>query len=175
MRHPDQGRVTVKQTNSRISKPAAIMALVLLALGVTLALSLPDGSRAIAQQAGQVQSLRGETAIPDESLAPEIQRQDTPAGVFSRAYRQQPPLIPHRIEGYQISRTVNQCMQCHDWPYNVDEGAPKISETHYFNRDGIALDQVTPGRWFCTQCHVPQVNARELVKNDFKSAKDLDQ
>ena len=74
MRHPDEGRITVNKTNSRISKPAAIMALVLLALGVTLALSLPDGSRAVAQPAGQVQSLRGETAIPDENLAPEIQR-----------------------------------------------------------------------------------------------------
>jgi cytochrome c-type protein NapB len=149
------------------------LALAVLALGVSLPLSFPELSGAAAQQAGEVQSLRGETAIPDENLAPENRRQDTRAGAFSRAYRQQPPLIPHRVEGYQISRTVNQCMHCHDWPYNVQEGAPKISETHYVNRDGIALDKVTPGRWFCNQCHVPQLNARELVTNDFKSAKDL--
>ena len=165
----------MKQTSSRTSKLTAIMALASLAFGVTLALTLPEMSRAVAQQAGEVQSLRGATAIPNENLVPENRRQDTRAGAFSRAYRQQPPLIPHRVEGYQISRTVNQCMQCHDWPYNVPEGAPKISETHYVNRDGVALDQVTPGRWFCNQCHVPQLNARALVKNNFKSAKDLDQ
>lgn len=173
MRHPDEGRVTVKQTSSRISKFAGVAVLALLVAGITLALSLTELSRAVAQQAGEVQSLRGEVPIPDENLAPENRRQDTRAGAFSRAYRQQPPLIPHRVEGYQISRTVNQCMQCHDWPYNVQEGAPKISETHYVNREGVALDQVTPGRWFCNQCHVPQLNARELVTNDFKSAKDL--
>lgn len=163
----------MKQTGSRIAKLAVVVALAVLALGVTLALSWPEPPGAMAQQAGEVQSLRGETAIPDENVVPENQRQDTRTGAFSRAYRQQPPLIPHRIEGYQISRAVNQCMQCHDWPYNVKEGAPKISETHYVDRDGVALDEVTPGRWFCVQCHVPQFNARELVENDFKSAKDL--
>lgn len=174
MRHPDEGRVTVKQT-SRFPKFATFMALAAAVLGLTLVLSVPQASRAVAQQAGEVQSLRGEVPIPDENALPENRRQDTRSGSFARAYRQQPPLIPHRIDGYQITRAVNQCMHCHDWPYNVQEGAPKISETHYVNREGVALDRVTMGRWFCTQCHVPQQNARELVTNDFKSATELNQ
>ncbi len=87
---------------------------------------------------------------------------------------QQPPLIPHSVEGYEITRDLNQCVQCHDWPFNVDQGAPKISETHSVNREGVALDRVSSNCWFCTQCHVPQSNAKTLVNNDFKSALDVE-
>lgn len=120
-------------------------------------------------QAGGLQSLRGETPLTDTTAAPAVRKQNTSAGRFNRAYRQQPPLIPHNIEKYQINLKVNQCMRCHDWPYNVEEGAPKISETHYVDRKGVALDRVSRTRWFCTQCHVPQANARPLVDNDFES------
>jgi cytochrome c-type protein NapB len=155
------------------SKFVAFAAMAALALAGMAALSLPVSQEALAQQASGVESLRGATSIPDDNAAPESVRQDTPDGTFERAYRQQPPLIPHKIDGYQIDQGVNQCIQCHDWPYNVDQGAPKISETHYTNRDGVALDEVSRSRWFCNQCHVPQSNARELVSNDFKSALDV--
>lgn len=159
----------------RYSRLTSFGALAALSFAAIAALSLQVTEKAVAQQAsGDVQSLRGETYIPDDNVAPIMPRQDTQPGSFERAYRQQPPLIPHKIDGYQIDRAANQCMQCHDWPYNVDQEAPKISETHYIDRDGVALDQVSPRRWFCTQCHVPQSNAKELVHNDFKSAFDLD-
>jgi cytochrome c-type protein NapB len=148
--------------------------LAVLSLAAVAALSLHATETAVAQQAGGVQSLRGEIQIPDENVAPTVAPQDTQAGSFGRDYRQQPPLIPHEIDGYQIDRAENQCMQCHDWPYNVDQEAPKISETHYISRDGVALDRVSPRRWFCTQCHAPQSNAKVLVHNDFKSALDMD-
>ncbi|MGI9384006.1 MAG: nitrate reductase cytochrome c-type subunit [Methyloligellaceae bacterium] len=105
--------------------------------------------------------------------APEVRKLNTKSGRFQRAYRQQPPLIPHRIDQYEIDLKVNKCLRCHDWPYNVDEGAPKISETHYIDRSGAALDKVASTRWFCTQCHVPQANARPLVRNTFRSAVDV--
>lgn len=162
------------KTIKRFTKLTALRALAVLSLLAVAALSLHVSGEAMAQQAGGVQSLRGETEIPDNNVAPAVPRQDVQAGSFARAYRQQPPLIPHKIDGYQIDRSVNQCMQCHDWPYNVDQEAPKISETHYISRDGVALDEVSPRRWFCTQCHAPQSNAKELVRNDFKSATDLD-
>jgi len=158
----------------RYSKLTALRTLAVLSLTAVALLSLHVTEKAVAQQAGEVQSLRGETEILDENVAPDQPRQDIQAGSFERAYRQQPPLIPHKIEGYQIDRAANQCMQCHDWPYNVDQEAPKISETHYIDRDGVALDRVSPRRWFCTQCHAPQSNAKELVRNDFKSSMDLD-
>ena len=127
----------------------------------------------LAQTAG-VTSLRGETPMTEAPPAPDISKQATDSGGFDRAYRQQPPLIPHKVDRYQIDLKVNQCMRCHDWPYNVEAGAPKISETHYLDRWGVALDRVSGTRWFCTQCHVPQANTKALVENDFKSAVDVE-
>ncbi len=117
--------------------------------------------------AADLQSLRGDTAIDEANTTPELYNVDE-SGPKSRAYRQQPPLIPHRIDKYEIDLKVNQCLRCHDWPYNVEENAPKISETHYESREGKRLDFVAGTRWFCTQCHVPQADAPTLVENVFK-------
>jgi cytochrome c-type protein NapB len=121
----------------------------------------------------EVKSLRGDLMVNEINGAGDIARQNT-AGRFERAYRQMPPLIPHRIAGYEIDLKVNKCLSCHDWPNNVEQGAPKVSETHYVSREGVALDHVARTRWFCNQCHVPQANAPELVSNSFRNAKDLD-
>lgn len=120
--------------------------------------------------AQEVQSLRGNTAIDETGGAPDVYRVSE-GDRLERNYRQQPPLIPHRVEKYQIDLKVNQCLRCHDWPGNVESGAPKISETHYVDRNGVALDQVARTRWFCNQCHVPQANAAPLVRNTFKPAR----
>lgn len=120
-----------------------------------------------------VTSLRGESEIAETREVDELRKLNT-GQVFGRAYRQQPPLIPHKIDKYQINLKVNQCLRCHDWPFNVDEGAPKVSETHYLDRKGVALDEVSGSRWFCTQCHVPQAQARSLIDNEFKSVYELD-
>ena len=145
----------------RIIRISIFAASIIAAVAATASLALAQG--------GGLRSLRGETPLTDTGVAPAARKQNTSTGRFNRAYRQQPPLIPHNIEKYQINLKVNQCMRCHDWPFNVEEGAPKISETHYVDRSGIALDQVARTRWFCNQCHVPQVNARPLVDNDFES------
>jgi cytochrome c-type protein NapB len=92
------------------------------------------------------------------------------AGRVERNYRQQPPVIPHRIDKYEIDVKVNVCLRCHDWPNNVQENAPMVSATHYIDRDGNKLDHVSTQRWFCVQCHVPQANAQPLVENAFKPA-----
>jgi cytochrome c-type protein NapB len=78
---------------------------------------------------GVVKSLRGDVGLEEVNPAPDVVKQQTPSdGQFGRAYRQQPPLIPHRIDGYQVSRDFNKCMSCHDWPANVKAGAPKLRE-----------------------------------------------
>jgi len=120
--------------------------------------------------AQEVRSLRGVTGIEDTGNAPEVYNIEESRRV-ERNYRQQPPLIPHRIDKYQIDIKVNQCLRCHDWPGSAEAGAPKISETHYVDRDGVALDQVARTRWFCNQCHVPQHNAPPLVRNTFEPAR----
>ena len=133
-----------------------------------LVLTLAAGA-ALAQSQSVV-TLRGEIGLTEINPAPAILEQSKPAYGFSRAYRQQPPLIPHRVDGYQVTRAFNKCISCHGWPQNAQYGAPKVSETHYETREGVPLDDVAASRWFCTQCHVPQADAPALVPNAFKNA-----
>jgi len=119
-----------------------------------------------------VTSLRGSVALDEGQPAADLLRPNT-GKRFTRNYRQQPPLIPHRVDKYQIDVKANQCMGCHDWPQNVEQNAPKISETHYLSPTGVRLNKVSGSRWFCNQCHVPQVQAQELVPNTFTSSNDL--
>jgi cytochrome c-type protein NapB len=122
-----------------------------------------------AQDAPAVKALR-DANLSETSAAPDIFKQSLPSGGFDRAYRQQPPLIPHKVDGYQISLTNNACMECHDWPNNTKVKAPKISETHYVDRQGVRLDKVAGTRYFCQQCHAPQVDTQPLVNNVFQNA-----
>jgi periplasmic nitrate reductase subunit NapB len=46
--------------------------------------------------------------------------------------------------------------------------APMISITHFQDREGQMLADVSPRRYFCTACHVPQTNAQPLVTNEFR-------
>lgn len=129
-----------------------------------LATTLLIGGLVVAQNTGAVQSLRGadlEATLP----ADEIHRQLE--GREARNYRQQPPLIPHSTEQYQMDLRTNQCLSCHDWTNAGDRGAPTLSMTHYLDRDGNQLDTVAGTRWFCNQCHVPQANAPTLIGNTF--------
>lgn len=136
-----------------------------------IALFLATGTAA---QSGKLYSLRGDVPLTQTGPAPAETKQSTGSGMFGRAYRQQPPLVPHEIDDFEIDLKVNQCLSCHDWPANAEVGAPKISETHYVDRDGVALDHVTPSRWFCTQCHVPQAETQTLIGNDFRSAAEVE-
>lgn len=134
-------------------------------IAVLLAVSVLMGHAS----AQEVKTLRGEAGFNETNSAAEV-NQVIESGRFPQNYRQQPPLIPHRIDKYEIDLKVNQCMRCHNWQYAAKEGAPKISETHYKDhRTGQPMDDVVPGRWFCTQCHVPQVDAKPLVENTFQN------
>jgi cytochrome c-type protein NapB len=84
-----------------------------------------------------------------------------------RAFPDQPPVIPHSIEGYQLSVNTNRCLSCHRREFTLGSGAPMISVTHYMDRDGQMLADVSPRRYFCTACHVPQADVRPLVDNNF--------
>ena len=80
---------------------------------------------------------------------------------------QQPPLIPHTIEGYIVSKEFNKCMDCHAWSRASGAKATKISITHFKSREGAEMSSVAPNRYFCNQCHVSQTDARPLVGNTF--------
>ncbi len=119
--------------------------------------------------AEEVKSLRGSSDIDAPSNAVEIKKNINDNGVILRDYVQQPPLIPHKIKGYRINLKFNKCLTCHSWANYTKSGATKVSQTHFTGRDGEALSNVSPRRYFCTQCHVPQVDAMPLVENSFKS------
>ena len=115
-----------------------------------------------------VTSLRGHAELDDTRKADSLKRVQKDSAPIQRNYIQQPPLIPHSIRGYRISQKNNKCLSCHSWENYREFGATKISQTHFTNRDGIDLADVSPGRFFCTQCHVPQVDTAPLVSNTFK-------
>ena len=76
-------------------------------------------------------------------------------------------------KGYQLSVNTKRCMSCHKREYTQGSGAPMISITHFQTRDGQMLADVSPRRYFCTECHVPQANVRPLVENRFKDMSEL--
>jgi cytochrome c-type protein NapB len=90
-----------------------------------------------------------------------------------RAYPEQPPVIPHSIEGYQLSVNTNRCLSCHKREFTQGSGAPMISVTHYMTREGQMLADVSPRRYFCTACHVPQADTAPLVGNSFTDMSEL--
>ena len=115
---------------------------------------------------------------------------------FERSYVNAPPLIPHSVEGLvPITKNNNQCLSCHMPDVAKSMGATPIPESHFtdfrpdtkLTKDGkivkdgkvvantadvkIAkfkkLKKLSPARYNCTQCHVPQANVKPLVKNNF--------
>lgn len=136
-------------------------ALLALCLAPAVVLAAPT------EAAAKVKTLRG---VGVEASEPESEGirygRDTPP--LPRDFVQQPPLIPHTIEGYTITINFNKCMDCHAWSRAKESGATKISMTHFRARDGQELSSVSPQRYFCNQCHVPQSDAGALVGNTFK-------
>jgi cytochrome c-type protein NapB len=120
----------------------------------------------------RLQALRGGAHV-QQDIAPSGARQERDRAPHERDFVQQPPLIPHTITGYNITRNFNKCMDCHAWSKTRESGATKVSLTHFRDREGQELDNVSPRRYFCTQCHVAQTDARPLVGNDFVRARGM--
>ena len=119
--------------------------------------------------AADVTSLRGTTELDTGTAAPPVKKYNKDEEPIARDYVQQPPLVPHAIDRYRVNLKSNKCLSCHSWKNYRQYGATKISQTHFEDRDANVLANVSARRYFCTQCHVPQVNAKPLVENSFKS------
>ena len=115
----------------------------------------------------ELKSLRGNLDIDQDSTAPELKHYPKDGAPIARDYVQQPPLVPHKVDRYRINLKANKCLTCHSWKNYREAGATKISQTHFEDRDANVLANVSPLRYNCTQCHVPQVTAHPLVKNVF--------
>ena len=117
--------------------------------------------------------LRGATAIPDMTRPAPIATTENKDLKRVRSYAMQPPTIPHSIDNYQIDRFANRCMMCHARSKAGESQAPPISITHYTDRDGNFLADVSPRRYFCDTCHVVQMDVQPAVANTFEDAESL--
>ncbi|MCP4982655.1 MAG: nitrate reductase cytochrome c-type subunit [Gammaproteobacteria bacterium] len=123
---------------------------------------------AFQSRAQEVSSLRGPVDLDQGSNAPEMKKYPKDGKPIVRDYVQQPPLVPHTIARYKINLKSNKCLSCHSWKNYRQFDATKISQTHFEDRDNNVLANVSARRYFCTQCHVPQADAKPLVENEFK-------
>ncbi|WP_235679217.1 nitrate reductase cytochrome c-type subunit [Aquibium microcysteis] len=143
-------------------------------LFVALALVALAGTAALAQMSSEIVPPLTGAAQPMENLPSDpIPRWIVDDVRKMRAYPEQPPIIPHSIEGYQLSVNANRCMSCHKREFTEGSGAPMISVTHYMTREGQMLADVSPRRYFCTACHVPQADTAPLIGNTFIDMSEL--
>ena len=134
-----------------------------LTLGLSLMLAL-----ASAQAAPVVDAMRGTTPITATTEPPRLGNAVNDDVRLKRNYSLQPPVIPHRIDGYQVDKNFNKCLDCHAREKTAFSQAIPVSATHYIDRNGKVLDHISTRRYFCKQCHVMQENVPPLVGNVFR-------
>src|SRR3979411_669935 len=139
-----------------IGKPAILALIVLLAATSTALVAQTISS-----------GLRGSTPLNEEGPAAPMAPLRNSAEKETRNYPEQPPVIPHTTEGYQIDMNENKCLSWHARARTGESQAPMVSITHFMDRDGQFLASVSPRRFFCTECHVPQHVVTPPVTNDF--------
>ncbi|MFQ5935476.1 MAG: nitrate reductase cytochrome c-type subunit [Acidiferrobacterales bacterium] len=123
-------------------------------------------------QGDNIATLRGAPieAEPEATRMPQVENKDIKR---RRNYPMQPPTIPHKIDAYQVDLNTNKCMSCHSRRRTEESQAPMVSVTHYMNREGQFLAEVSPRRYFCTQCHIIQTDARPPIENTFEDVDDI--
>lgn len=120
-----------------------------------------------------VDAARGPTPIMETTKPPVLGNAVNDDLRRTRNYTMQPPTIPHRVDGYQVDKNFNKCMDCHARGKTSVSQAVPVSVTHYLDRDGRMLGQISTRRYFCQQCHVAQDAARPLVTNTFQDVDTL--
>ena len=135
---------------------------------VILGLTLAAASAAFAQAPqGLVNGLRGPTPLAEEGKPAPLPKTINDDQRRARSFPAQPPVNPHQTDNYQVDLRFNKCMDCHARSRTQESQAPMVSVTHYQDRDGNFLGAVSPRRYVCLACHVPQTTAAPLVENRF--------
>ncbi len=119
--------------------------------------------------------MRGaEVSAPDK--APEVkQYAEKMPGVgqpqlIARTFLGQPPVVPHTVDKYvPLTMEENACMDCHQTAEIRGQKIPQIGESHFsktlMTKKGKPALEMS--RFQCDTCHIPQVDAKELVTNQF--------
>jgi cytochrome c-type protein NapB len=121
-----------------------------------------------AEPPGLLDATRGPTPILSATQPPRLGNEVNDDSRLPRMFAQQPPIIPHRVNGYQIDKNFNKCLDCHALARTEYSQAVPVSPAHYISRDGKRLAQVSTRRYFCLQCHVSQEAVKPLVGNSFR-------
>ena len=132
-------------------------------VAVALVCALP-----LAVPAPLIDPMRGAVVIPQATQPPRLGNNVNDDNRVPRNYRYQPPIIPHRVDGYQVDKNFNKCLDCHARAKTDFSQARPVSATHYIDRSGKTLDHISTRRYFCLQCHVSQENAPPLIGNGFR-------
>lgn len=113
----------------------------------------------------KVSSMRGtDVSTPDAPFETKTYQGKKPGlqQRVARTFNEQPPVIPHTLDNFdEITLEDNQCIECHGLAKYKEKGAPKMGDSHFVNQ------KVSMTRWQCNTCHVPQVDAAPLVKQNF--------
>lgn len=140
---------------------------VLAVLGAVVVLAIGTIGNSQTAELGLRSGLRGNTPLHEEGPPPRMVPQSNTDIREVRNYPEQPPVIPHTIEAYQLDTNVNQCLSCHARSRTGESQAPMVSITHFMDRDGQFLASVSPRRYFCVQCHIPQHPGKAPIANRF--------
>ncbi|KGJ90562.1 nitrate reductase cytochrome c-type subunit [Colwellia psychrerythraea] len=148
--------------NLNLASIAGLMAIVLSPVFTSFTVTAADKA-----EINTVATLRDHTKIntqKEPNPIPKVVNKDIKK---ARNYPMQPPVIPHTIRSYEVNRYNNKCMSCHSRQRTEKSQAPMVSVTHFMNRDGNFLAEISPRRYFCNQCHVTQLDTKPLVENTF--------
>jgi cytochrome c-type protein NapB len=119
--------------------------------------------------------MRG-AAVPTPDKAPTIKEYaEKVPGVgqpqlIARTFIGQPPMVPHTIEKYvPLTIEENACMECHQTADIRGQKIPQIGVSHYSKtvKTKAGKPALEMSRFQCDSCHVPQVDAKELVDSKF--------
>jgi cytochrome c-type protein NapB len=141
---------------------------VLLVAAFVFAAGLAQAQAPAKAPSGMVDAMRGPVPLDKSTTPPPLVNQENKDMRRTRAFAMQPPTIPHRIDGYQVDKSANRCMFCHARTRIEESRAIPVSPTHYMDRDGTMRGDISPRRYFCTQCHVPQDEVKPLVANRYE-------
>jgi len=109
---------------------------------------------------------------------------------IDRAFENAPPMIPHMTDGFfPITKTNNICLTCHMPDKSEAVGSVAIPVSHFTDyrpaliqkggkyhvdaKEGEVvakkLNKLSPARFNCSQCHVPQAKVTVDIKNTFET------
>jgi cytochrome c-type protein NapB len=90
--------------------------------------------------------------------------------LIARTFVGQPPMVPHTVEKYvPLTIEENACMECHQTADIRGQKIPQIGESHFSKtmKTKAGKPALEMSRFQCDSCHVPQVDAKELIDSKF--------